>query len=1460
LLALVASAPIAAAAVTVGVLAVAGLGVAGALGAFTPEATPSPTSQSSPTPSGSSPSPSPSPSSGTTAPTPDPTTDPTSPTNIPPAPTDPATPDATTAPPADGGAPGGTSPVGSTPTDPAPGGSAPVDPGTGEPTPVDPLPEPAPAALDVALGTGIEMEARKPADVRLTVSNSGGRAAQNVTVEVDLPAGVEAVTSSVVARGASVAPALRTAALPCGPAAAGGTLACAVGVLAPGEARDLVVTVTARGGGVYEFPARVKAEGLRTVERNLTPPPLKYVGAEVRLDDERVTLAANPGSATLTLTAANTGDRDAQGVRFTVPELPKGLSLRPVDDGWTCTTPADGAALECASDTVLPAPARGASAGRSVELAVELRANGAFVPEVQQRDDGALRVLPADVPVEVRAGADDQAVTASRTLSAAVPLAWLGADGVQVRAENADGTVRYTADVANRTGAPVTVGLAAPDTPAWRAADLPGRTSVGGNAKLVVDVNAPAVPASMLVLSQERLLVGPGGEAVVSRPPSDVALALDGQTIAPVVPDAAVAQCVFDPETDTSSAAATLTFDNSASTLPVEFSVDGHPGLAQTVPARARAEVELSPAGAAPATYALRADGDALVSRTVGAVDCFEWDVEGSATTRWSPETGSFVVEGTFRNDHAVAALSVALSAGRHGAAETVEVVPGGEASFAVDTGSRDVAAGSATFRVARVDAPGAEPHQVRASFDAARHAPSASRQPTVGACVFDPATDTSSAPVTLHLDNAASTVPVTFSVAGRDDLTATLAGGETRDVVVPGGVGAQGATFTVVADRETVARHVVDGVDCFEWRVEGSATAEWSPAEGGGSVVVSGTFRNDHAAATLRVALDGGELGTTRAVDVAPGAEAVLTLDTGSRQVAAGEVAFRVSRLDGSGRSHVVTAAYDAVRHAPAVDSPTVGACRLDPATERSSAPVALRYDNTRSTVPVVFAVAGRDDLTRTVDGGRDAVVDLPGGVGEASLTLDVLADSAALASHEVPGVDCFDWSVADGSASATATWVVPKGAGAGSTVVRGTFHNPYRATTLRVTMTTPYGVAAPVEVAPGATATLAVDTRLRDVPAGTATFAVERAHAPGLAGSTLTAAYAATTYAPSWARTATVEARWQDGSIRLVGTLTNDTAETLDARMLGGALGDSAPVSGIKPGETATFTIDTGALDVKAGKVTFRQYRWVLGKGFQDSALAATYRGAAYVPDWAATLTATTQCAPGGGGVVLTTGLRNDADEPTRVVVRTPFGTRDLGEVAPGASASVDLPAGTLAVRSGAVTFELSRTVLGTPFAETVTARFDALDCAVVAPGGSLVLGDPYYDAKRGDSFRTVSVLLDNAGSNVPLTFRVTGQAKGQWDLAAGERRTVALGEASGSGAKYVLHAGSWSEQLVVDPFSAAPACYAAWEAGEWYGFGDEVSYGGWNYTARIANVLIRPDRDSLGLIWQREARCEG
>lgn len=1263
LVALVTSAPLAAAAVTVGVLAVAGLGVAGALGVFSPEPAPTPTAQTSPSPSES-----PTPSTGTT--TPDPTTDPTSPTNIPPAPTDGTAAGTSDTTGTGGGSPtDGTTPVGSTPgtttpggsTDPGTGTPTPPDPGTGTPGPTDPgTPEPAPATLDLALGADVVLVARQPADVRMTVSNSGGRAAQNVAVEVDLPPGVETVSSALVPRGTSFVPALRTAALPCGPTAGGGTLTCAIGALAPGEVRDLVVTVTARGGGAYEFPARVTADGLPTVRTSLKPPPLEYVGTEVRLDEERVSVPANPGVTPLTLTATNTGDRAARGVSFTVPRLPEGLSVRPADDAWTCTTQDWSRSLTCERDVLLPEPTRGAGAGPEVSLDLELRADGSYVPSARQEADGSIRVEPASFPVQVRAGSASAGVTAERTMSAAVPLAWIGAEDVRVRAENVGGEVRYVAEVVNTTGAPVTVDVVVPDTPAWSDAEVPGRTSVGEKAGLTVDVNAAAVPESMILLTQERLLAG---DPVPARPASDLALTLPPQAIAPTAPAPSVGQCVFDPATDTSSAPVRLTYDNSASTLPVVFSVDGRPGLTATVAGGKTQVVDLPRAGAQAAAYTVRADGRELGTRTVGAVDCFEWSVTGSATARWSAETRS---------------------------------------------------------------------------------------------------------------------------------------------------------------------------------------------------VVVQGELRNGHAATTLRVTMDGGALGVTKAVDVAPGERVTLTLDTGSREVAAGKVVLHATRLDGSGRSHSVTASYDAVRHAPAVGSPVVGKCVLDPKTELSSATVSLRYDNTRSTVPVVFSVEGREDLNRTVDGGAAVTVDVPGGVAQSLLRLAVLADGAPLASHDVPAVDCFDWKKVAHAADAETSWAVAPGTGVGTSVVTGTFHNPYAATTLRVGMSTPHGDAAPVDVAPGAEATFTVDAKALSVPAGSATFTVERAAPSGPGGEAVEARYGALEYSPEWARSATVDARWQDGSVKLVGTLTNDSPETIDVVMSAVGHGDSAPARQVAPGATATFTVDTRALDVKPGSVTFRQSRTVLGTAFADARLTARYQGDRYQPDWTATPTVVAQCAAGSDGVVLSVTLRNDSPEAMHVVARTPFGDRDLGDVAPGASVREDVAADALAVKAGKVELELSRTVLGVSFTETLSEHFDAVDCTVEAPTASLVLGDPYYDAQRGHSYRPVSILLDNSGSNVPVTFRVTGQAKGEWTIAAGEQRTERLGEAPWSGASYVVHAGRWTGQLEVDDFSAAPACYPEWEAGVWYDHDAEVSYRGWNYTARNASVLVRPDRDPLGLFWERGSRC--
>ncbi len=635
-----------------------------------------------------------------------------------------------------------------------------------------------------------------------------------------------------------------------------------------------------------------------------------------------------------------------------------------------------------------------------------------------------------------------------------------------------------------------------------------------------------------------------------------------------------------------------------------------------------------------------------------------------------------------------------------------------------------------------------------------------------------------------------------------------------------------------------------------------GDATTRWSA--GTRSFVVEGSFRNAHVATAMSVVMDAGVVGTTEAVEVAPGEEATFAIDTGSRDVAAGSVVFRATRLGGLGGSHTVTASFDAARHAPAVDEPSVGECVLDPRTELSSAAVSLRYDNTRSTVPVVFSVAGRDDLTRTVAGARATTVDVPGGVGATELRLAVLADGAVLGTRTADPVNCFDWKPTDDAVSADAEWVVAPGAGVGTSVVTGTFHNPYTATTLRVGMSTPHGDAAPVDVAPGADATFTVDAKALSVPAGTATFTAERVSPAGPGTHTVEAAYDGVTYSPRWAQTAHVDALWQDGSVKLVGTLTNDSPEAVDARMLGGAYGDSAPVQKIAPWQTATFTIDTRSLDVKPGTVSFRQYRSVLGTGFADSTLTASHRGATYVPDWSATLTAVTQCAAGADGVVLTVGLRNDSGETTHVVAHTPFGARDLGDVAPGGSASADIAAGALAVKGGTATFELSRTVLGTPFTQKVTAGFEARDCAVVQPAASLVLGEATYDDARDHSYRSVSVALDNSASNVPVTFTVSGQAKGSWSLAAGEQRTVPLGEAPWSGATYVVHAGSWSQTLKVAPFTAAPQCYAPWESWTGYDHSAEVSYGGWNYTARNGSLFVRPDRDPFGLFWERGSRC--
>ncbi|WP_454730010.1 sigma-70 family RNA polymerase sigma factor [Cellulosimicrobium protaetiae] len=1363
LVALVTSAPLAAAAVTVGVLAIAGLGVAGALGVFSPDPAPTPTAQTSPSPSES-------PTTGTTT-TPDPTTDPTSPTNVPPAPTDETAAGTGDTTGTGGGSPtDGTTPVGSTPgtttpggsTDPGTGTPTPTDPGTGTPGPTDPgTPEPGPAALELSLAP-VSLAARVPADLVITASNTGGRVAEEVFVDLTLPEGVSTPGSSLVARGTAVGGPLSTASLPCGSAVpqADGTslVTCSVGILAPRATQDLSVQVRADSGGEYAFAAALRAKGIEPSHRSFPPTKVAYWGAELRVTAEPTLAFDNPGDATLRLSLRNSGDKPAVEPRVTV-DLPDGLSLvGGGPPGWSCEA-GDGD-VTCASPSGTTLAPRA-----TVAVPVRLLADLETVP-----DD-----LP-DLQVQATAG-DVRSGTAS--VDPAVDDYWGGAaDGLR----GEDGALRGV-----------------------------------------------------------------------------------------------VAQCTATEKGDVASLVATYTNTTSYDGLDVTVEAAGSSATAAAVRLGQEVKVQVDdgvryPAGRAAVVLSTTVAGETFEHRldagSFDALDCWSpppWltaaDVRVAAdndggTVRWTAS----VVNGTGEK------LDVRLLAPDNdtwsGVADSAAITPLADrqtGDLVLDTGLTQTVRGNAVLRQYRWhqdDDGDGKGYQslLPVLLEEQRIAP-AVQGPSLGQCRFDPESDTSSAPVSLSYDNSASTLPVVFSVDGRPGLTATVAGGATQVVDLPR-AGTQAAAYTVRADGRALGTRTVDAVDCFQWSVTGTATTRWSAETR--SVVVQGEYRNGHAATTLRVTMDGGALGVTKAVDVAPGETVTLTLDTGSRDVAAGKVVLHATRLDGSARSHSVTASYDAVRHAPAVGSPVVGKCVLDRKTELSAATVSLRYDNTRSTVPVVFSVEGREDLTRTVDGGAAVTVDVPGGVGQEPLRLAVLADGAPLASHDVAAVDCFDWKKVAHAADAETSWVVAPGSGVGTSVVTGTFHNPYAATTLRVGMSTPHGDAAPVEVAPGAEATFTVDAKALSVPAGTATFTVERAAPSGPGRETVEALYRALAYSPEWARSATVDARWQDGSVKLVGTLTNDSPETVDVVMSAAGYGDSGSAQQVAPGATATFTVDTRALDVKPGSVTFRQSRTVLGTVFTDARLTERYQGDRYQPDWTATSTVVAQCAAGSDGVVLSVTLRNDSPEAMHVLARTPFGDRDLGDVAPGASASGDVAAGALAVKAGKVELELSRTVLGVSFTETLSEHFDALDCTVEAPTASLVLGDPYFDAQRGHSYRAVSVLLDNSGSNVPVTFRVTGQAKGEWVVGAGERRTESLGEAPWSGATYVVHAGKGTEHLRVDDFTAAPACYPEWEAGIWYDHDAEVSYRGWNYTARNGSVLVRPDRDPLGLFWQRGSRC--
>ncbi|MBD7952299.1 sigma-70 family RNA polymerase sigma factor, partial [Oerskovia rustica] len=677
LAAFIAASPLIAAAVGVVVVAAVGAGVVAVSGGFSSD--PPPSAGASPDPSAST-SPSGAPTSIPTGePSAPPSGDPTSPTNTVPladAPADPA------APASNGSAAAGadTAPAGQgepttplvpptfplTPVAPV----APVVPGT--PDPVVPVDPPAPASLDLAFAP-LTLAPRDPEDLTLTASNSGGTSAEEVVVDVTLPPNVSVVTS-VVTAGRGVVPTIRLAALPCGPASpqsdGSSLVTCSVGVLSPGETKDLVITVQASRGGSYTFGGTVHGKGLTPVKKEYVPAPVPSYGAEIDLVTPTVGALVNPGATSVRLTARNTGDVDAQGVAFFVGDLPTGVTAKPLDAGWACSpgdaslrcTPTDGAALVAPGGSQTSGPpvaldiqllagdgaeattaglsfsATTSSAGRtlkdsaSADLTVgEPWAGADKVPAgatfAAQCVDGAATVVlkgvanttsyddlrvtlgvddvtsqtvsvprgattqlavPHDLRVPKDASASLTLVTTvdSREFTRKVPVAgvpakdcfvpqWLSGADVTTSSSNEAGTVRLEAVVTNSTGRPL--ALQVDDMTPVGAEEASRGTAMidpGESATFFRSTGEQVLASGDLVVRQH--LSVPDADGDPGEYDQHLTVGHAAARIAPASPTPSVGECVYVPETRTSSAPVSLTFDNSASTLPVVFTVAGH--------------------------------------------------------------------------------------------------------------------------------------------------------------------------------------------------------------------------------------------------------------------------------------------------------------------------------------------------------------------------------------------------------------------------------------------------------------------------------------------------------------------------------------------------------------------------------------------------------------------------------------------------------------------------------------------------------------------------------------------------------------------------------------------------------------------------------------------------------------------------------------------------------------------
>lgn len=522
-----------------------------------------------------------------------------------------------------------------------------------------------------------------------------------------------------------------------------------------------------------------------------------------------------------------------------------------------------------------------------------------------------------------------------------------------------------------------------------------------------------------------------------------------------------------------------------------------------------------------------------------------------------------------------------------------------------------------------------------------------------------------------------------------------------------------------------------------------------------------------------------------------------------------------------------------------------TLGAvCRATGGITAADAAVVGTYTNTsQQTVTVRLDAAGgsasQDRVFAPGESAALAVRDglrVPAGTGTYVLTTNV---AGALYSTSIPAgnhgsADCYDppWDV---DASATTT-------NAGGTVrIEGTITNT-TSEAFQVGMVAAGGSAEPVQLAPGATKTLVVDTGRTSIDAGAVEFRLQRSvpDADGDQGEVVapavppTARYATARISPAVGAAETIEStecRFDatlGASVRTFRIPVDNTASTLPVdftvKLDGETYTDRVPA-----GQTGALNVPvtwgTGTVDV-------------LADGAQIGSVDVAFETCAEA-EWpqAVDVSVAARCVAGEAQLVADVANRGNRAWAGTLVYQ---GQRsDAVQVGGGSSERLILGLGRMDVESGEADVRLERSFEGRYQGLARSFEFDGTTCVVIDPQARLELGeiaveDPWWAGPT--SWRDVTVVLDNSGSNVAVDFRVVGPngLDRTESVGAGETVKVHVGAVRGrQGATFTVQAGDWSTELVVNRFTGAPDwCAPPIEWGHDYAVGDVASWRNANY----------------------------